>query len=82
MVCPKCKSENVNVQVVNKVTIKDKHHGILWWLIIGFWWVPVKWLFFTLPALLFKIFGGKKKKVVNKEITKCICQSCGYNWNI
>lgn len=82
MVCPKCKSENVNVNIINKVKIKDKHHGILWWCFIGFWWVPIKWLFFTLPALLIAIFGRKKQKAVNIEVKKCVCQSCGYSWTI
>ena len=26
----------------------------------GWWWVPIKWLFFTLPALIFAIFGRKR----------------------
>ena len=81
MVCPKCNSENVNVQVINEVNMKNKHHGIIWWIFIGVWWVPIKWLVFTLPALIFLIFGRKKQKVVNKHITKCICQDCGYSWN-
>lgn len=82
MVCPKCKSENVNVQITNRVKVKTKHHGLFWWLFIGFWWVPIKWMFFTLPALLFAIFGRKKQKVVNKEIKTCVCQSCGHSWKL
>lgn len=81
MVCPKCKSENVNTQIINEVAIKNKHHGIIWWLCIGFWWVPLKWFFFTLPALLFAIFG-KKKKIVNKQKTMCACQNCGNTWQV
>lgn len=80
MNCPKCGSENVRVDVVNEVYLKDAHHGCLWWLIIGCWWVPVKWLFFTVPAILFKIFGHKKQKTVNKQKTICICQSCGHKF--
>ncbi len=82
MTCPKCGSENVNVQTVNEVKIKDKHHGIIWWFCIGWWWVPIKWLLFTLPALIFKIFGHKKQKVINKTKTVCICQNCGHSWNV
>lgn len=82
MVCPKCKSENVNVQVINEVEIKKKHHGVLWWIFVGWWWLPIKWLCFTLPALIFKIFGRKKQKVVNKQKTVCVCQNCGNRWEI
>lgn len=59
-----------------------KHHGIIWWLCVGWWWVPIKWLFFTLPALIFAIFGRKKQKAVNKKETMCVCQNCGYSWKV
>lgn len=81
MKCKKCGSENVTVSVVNEVHLKNQHHGIIWWFCIGWWWIPIKWLIFTLPALIFAIFGHKKQKAVNKSVTKCICQSCGYTWN-
>ena len=81
MVCPKCKSENVTTQIVQKMQLKDKHHGIIWWLCIGWWWVPIKWMCFTLPALLFAIFGRKKQKIVTKNKTMCVCQNCGNTWN-
>ena len=81
MKCPKCGSENVNAQVINEVTFKDKHHGIIWWIFIGWWWIFVKWLFFTIPAIIVKIFAPKKQKAVNKSTTKCVCQNCGNTWN-
>lgn len=80
MVCPKCKSENVNVQVVNEVKIK-KGHGFIWWICIGWWWVPCKWFFFTIPALILAIFGHRKTTVKNKQVSKCVCQACGNVWN-
>lgn len=82
MKCPKCQSENVTTQIINEVTLKDKHHGIIWWLCIGWWWIFVKWLVFTLPALLVAIFGHKKQKAVNKKVTMCVCQNCGNTWKI
>lgn len=82
MVCPKCQSENVTTQIVQDIKIKNKHHGIIWWLCIGWWWVPIKWFVFTLPALLCAIFGKKKQKVVTKNRTVCVCQNCGNSWNI
>lgn len=81
MTCPRCSSEDVEVQIVNEIHLKNKHHGCLWWLCIGCWWIPFKWLFLTLPALLFKIFGHKKQRVINIHKSICVCQSCGYTWN-
>ena len=76
LTCPKCGSSNIAFQAVT--TIKNKHHGFLWWLFIGFWWVPLKWLLFFLPALIIKIFVGKKvKSVVTSE---AVCQNCGNHW--
>lgn len=81
MVCPKCGSNYVQIQIVNEVKLKDKHHGALWWIFVSWWWLPIKWLIFTLPALIFKIFGHKKQKAVNKQVKVCICQQCGNKWN-
>lgn len=80
MNCRKCGSANVTVSVVNDVQLKDKHRGCLWWLIIGWWWIPIKWVFFTGFALLLAIFRPKKQKIVNKHKTICTCQQCGYTW--
>ena len=80
MVCPKCNSENVTTQIINEVHMKNQHHGIIWWMIVGWWWTPIKWIFFTVPALIFSIFGHKKQKAVNKKKTMCVCQQCGHTW--
>lgn len=80
MVCPKCGNNNVNVQMVTETQLKNKHHGIFWWLLLGWWWIPVKWLLFTVPALIFKIFAPKRKKVVSTHKKMCVCQNCGYSW--
>lgn len=82
MTCPKCGSQNVNVQVVNEVKLKNKHHGVIWWICVGWWWIPIKWLFFTLPALIFKVFGRKKQKAVNIQKNIAVCQDCGYSWEV
>ena len=82
MVCPKCGSANVNVQIVSDVTSKTEHHGVMWWLLVGWWWIPVKWLFLTLPALLAKIFISKRKKVVTTHKNICVCQNCGNTWQV
>lgn len=82
MMCPKCKSENVTIQIVNEVKLKNKHHGIIWWLFVGLWWVPVKWLFLTVPALFAAIFIPKKQKTVNKQKKMYVCQKCGNTWKV
>lgn len=80
MRCPKCGSENVSVQMVSESKLKNKRHGLIWWLCIGLWWVPIKWLFFTVPALIFKIFAPKRQKIKTIHKTMCVCQTCGHNW--
>lgn len=82
MACPKCGSEKVTVQVVTETKLVDKHHGIIWWICVGWWWLFIKWIFLTIPALLFKIFGHKKQKVKTKQRTVAICQDCGHKWNV
>ncbi len=81
MICPKCGSQNVAIQVVNEVKLKNAHHGCLWWLIIGWWWIPIKWIFLTFPALLAKIFIPNRQKAVNKTVRKAVCQTCGNMWS-
>lgn len=81
MRCPKCGSENVSTQIVNEIELKNKHHGMLWWLCVSWWWIPCKWVFLTLPALFAKIFIPKRQKAVNRNRAVCVCQNCGYYWN-
>jgi Zn finger protein HypA/HybF involved in hydrogenase expression len=82
MTCPKCNSSNVNVNVINEVKLKNQHHGIIWWICVGWWWIPIKWICLTLPALLAKIFIPKKQKAINIQKTMCVCQDCGNSWQI
>lgn len=80
--CPRCHSTNVNVQVINNVQLKDKHHGWAWWIFVGWWWLPIKWLVFTLPALIVKLIKPKKQKIVNTVHSIAVCQSCGHQWRV
>ena len=82
MVCPKCGSENVNVQIVTETQLKKKHHNIIWWLFVGWYWVPFKWLFFTFPALIVKIFAPKRQKLTSTHKSVCVCQNCAYHWEV
>lgn len=80
MTCPKCGSNNVNVQMVSESHLKTKHRGIFWWLFIGWWWWPIKWLIFTIPALIVAIFAPKKQKLKTVHKSMCVCQTCGHSW--
>lgn len=82
LVCPKCGSTDVNVQVINEIQLTQKHKGVLWWIFIGSWWVIFKWAFFTLPALIVKIFSPKKYKTKNVQKSMAVCQHCGKTWRV
>ena len=80
MICPKCGSQDVNVQMVSETQITNKHHSIFWWLFWGWYWVPFKWLFLTLPAIIVKIFAPKRQKLKTQHKSMWVCQSCGNHW--
>lgn len=80
MVCPKCGSENVNVQMVSETKLKTKHHSIVWWLLVGWWWLPIWWLGFTLFALILKLFRPARYKMKTTHKSMWVCQSCGHHW--
>ena len=76
--CPKCGSTDVDIQVMQESTgsvtktrtvskYKEKGHGCLWWLLIGWWWWIFDlflWIFLFLPRLIMRLFAApfKKKK--------------------
>lgn len=82
MKCPKCGSENINVQMVTETRMKEKKHGIVYWVLIGWWWRPILWFVFTLPMLLISIFKPKKYKMTSKTKKVAVCNSCGKSWNV
>lgn len=85
MVCPRCQSENVRVETFQENTgsrtitktssvYKEKGHGFLWWLCIGWWWWLVdlfSWFMFFVPRLIMRIFAApfKKKKYIGSSTT-------------
>lgn len=81
IICPKCGSTNVNVTFVQDQKLKNDHGSCLYWLLIGWWWKPIKWFLFWLPSF-FALFFPKKQKLVTKNKKTCICQDCGYSWEI
>ena len=80
MQCPKCGSNSVTVQMVTDTQLKTKRHSIFWWILVGWWWLPIKWLVFFIPALIVKIFAPKKYKTKTKHRSMAVCQTCGNNW--
>ncbi len=79
--CKRCGSNNISCQAVNEVYSRTQHRGILWWIFVGWWWLPIKWLIFTLPALIVKMFSRRRTYVTSKTVTKAVCQNCGFTWN-
>lgn len=85
MKCPKCGSENVDVQLIQEnqgKTTKTKSktksttrkgHGCLWWLFIGCWWWIVDlfiWCVAFIPRLIIQIHSGRKDKT--RSTTKTV----------
>lgn len=76
MKCPNCGSTNIQIQLINE--IEEKKHGFLYKITIGWIIFLIKWIFFTLPALILKILGLDKKLKKRMTTNKyAVCQSCG-----
>ena len=81
MVCPKCNSENVNVQI-EQVSSKTKKHGN------GFGGIvnntaraATAVCTLGMSNLVWKKSkGGEKTTVANKKV--CVCQNCGHSWDL
>lgn len=73
MVCPKCQSENVKVDMI-QVKGKTNNAGPIYWLIRGTLILCTAGLWLLVPTRR----GNTKFK--NKPMA--ICQSCGNTWNV
>lgn len=81
MICPKCRSHNTTVEMVQS-SGKTKKYGIgleghlnnAARGIVGISTLGVSNLFWK------KSKGSEKTSFKNQKV--CICQNCGYNWNI
>lgn len=82
MICPKCKSENVKIQIVSEEVVRVYKHGLIYKLFVG-WWI---WIFRSIFKLLFMPFSGlfsRTEKYSNTEHkTMAICQNCGRTWRV
>ena len=82
MKCPNCGSTNIQVSISNESNLVKEKPGCIWWLFVGWWWIPVKWIFFTIPALILKLLVPAKMKLQQRTYTVAVCQNCGRHWYI
>ena len=80
--CPKCNSNNVNIQMINQTFQKTKHKSLFYWLFIGWWLELCLWFFLTIPRLLIALFVPKRKKIYNVTKKMAVCQNCGNSWEV
>lgn len=70
MVCPKCGSENVQVQAVAETKKRSCFAALLYVVLL---FIPViGWI------ALFMLLRGKKSKTVSYAL----CQNCGNRWKV
>lgn len=78
LTCPACGGTHVESQIFQetlgaetvtqtKSKYKEKGHGCMWWLFIGWWWWIIDlllWIFFFTPRLIIRLIAApfKKKK--------------------
>ena len=74
MLCKKCHSDRIHFTTVNQVHLKNKHHGVIYWLFLGWWLKPLLWFLFTIPMLIIKIFRPRKYRTRNKLVTTYTCK--------
>lgn len=103
--CPKCGSSQIETKVFQensggttvtetKSVYKQKGHGCLWWLFIGWWWWMVDlmlWIFLFIPRLICQLCKKKKYKGKSTSVsqttndikykTVLVCKNCGNTWN-
>lgn len=73
MVCPKCRSEIVDVYPVSYV--KTKNRGCFGWAL----WIFLAIITCGLILIIPLITNSKTKTKVRTEAT---CQTCGYRWKV
>lgn len=76
MVCKKCESENVSIQMV-QTSAKSKTKGKGCLFTLG------RWVLIICTCGLWLIFAKKKArtKIQFKNEKIAICQACGFEWN-
>lgn len=81
MKCPKCKSKNVNVQIVSEQVVKTYEHSFI--LKLFYWMIkPIIWICLLPFKMLFIFFPKKNEYSFTKHKKIAICQNCGKTWKI
>ena len=78
MICKKCKSSNVNVQIFNNTKSNGGH--IPFWYWISFAWVIDLMLYCCVIGFFGINIHHNFKKTKTKAESRCVCQDCGYVW--
>jgi len=78
MVCPKCKSENVSIQLMNVQKKKNIIVRLILFIpkLIIFCVSFIVWVIVMILSLVFPFL--KSKKTVMRKYA--VCQNCGYTW--
>lgn len=81
MKCPKCKTENVLIQVVQANAKTNKHgNGLLGHANNAARGVTAACTLGMSNLFWKKSKGSAKTKFANQKV--CLCQNCGHSWNI
>lgn len=84
MQCPRCQRNNVSVQLLNQIDLVPKKKSRIWWILIGWWYVPMKWIIlaalFKLLIIPLKMLKPKKYQTNNRVEKYLVCNFCGHTW--
>lgn len=78
MICPKCGSDKINVQIIND--FKQKKRGCL--TILFVFTIKLILFFFNIIIWLISLLIPKKQKIKVTQHKMAICQNCGHSWEI
>lgn len=81
MKCPKCKSEDVTIEMVSTAEMtKKRGNGLAGHAKNAARGVVAMGTFGMSNLFIKKSKGTNKTKIKNKKV--CLCQNCGYDWVI
>jgi len=80
MRCPRCRSENVRVEMLTEQKFERKKKSFLYWITIGWFIEPLLWLFLTFPKLFYELFKPGRYKGTTTTKKYAVCQNCGHSW--
>ena len=78
MTCPRCGSNHVDVQAVSMV--RNRPHGLFYWLFFGWLIDLLLWIFWTIPRLIIAIVFPRR--TTTRIRSEAVCQRCGRHWRV